>query len=144
MEIKFQYTYHFYNKSNSFLTNNANTNSFFSDLISNQVLIEELIFHSSSRFDNVESKSNLFLAQNFSGCYKEQKPHEIEKTFVNYKKCFALIRLFDFFKLQVLFLGKPLLSELFFKNLSLKSRHLFLLNEDWLLGFLTKYVILLF
>ena len=140
MELKFQYSYHAYKKVNRISPKNIN--SFSAQLAkSNSVLIKELLFNIC--FDNVV-KNNLCFTQDFSGYYKEQKIHDIEKTVVNYKKCFALIRFFDFFKLQILFLGKPLLSELFFKNISLKSRHLFLLNEDWLLGFLTKCVILLF
>jgi hypothetical protein len=144
MEIKFQYTYHYYsyhNKANRIYP--KNTNNFSDQLVKgNSVLIKELLFNTC--FDNVVSNSKVFFVQDFSGCYKEQKLHDIEKTVVNYKKCFALIRFFDFFKLQIIFLGKPLLSELFLKNLSLKSRHIFLLNEDWLFGFLTKCVILLF
>jgi hypothetical protein len=144
METTFQYTYYYYcsrykKPASSYKNKNSFSNRFAGK--SNPVLIKELLFNSC--FDNAVSKPPVCFLQDFSGYYKNQKIHDIEKTVVNYKKCFVLIRFFDFFKLQMLFLGKPVLSELFFKNLSLKSRHLFLKNEDWLLGFLTKCVLLL-
>jgi hypothetical protein len=146
MEISLQYSQYIYqyhrNKINTIPT--KNTKNLFQSLAknkSNVVFIKELLCNTC--FDNIVSKK-VFFTQDFSGYYKEQKIPDIEKTVVNYKKCFALLRFFDFFKLQILFLGKPLLSELFLKNLSLKSRHIFLLNEDWLFGFLTKCAILLF
>jgi hypothetical protein len=132
MEVRFQYTYHISKKRKNLFPSVLFTK--FGK--NNSVFTKELLLN--NFFDSGASKNKPWLAQDFSGFYKDHRITDNEKTVFNYKKCFALIRLFDFFRLQILFLGKPLLSELFLKNLSLKSRHIFLFREDWLFGFLTN------
>ena len=91
---------------------------------------------------NKKTKSYFFIKEllfcNFFEDLENSKTIKIEKNITNFKKIFFLIRFFNFFHQQILFLGSPLLLNLFFKSFSIKSKHLFFLNEDWLLGFLTN------
>jgi hypothetical protein len=136
MKVIFEYTYYYTSKKIKILSPSKYRRilldaKFCKD--KNSAFIKELLRNNLFDSDKANSNKRPWL-QDFSGF----QSNDTEKTVFNYKKCFALIRLFDFFRLQILFLGKPLLSELFLKNLSLKSRHVFLLNEDWLFGFLTN------
>jgi ribosomal protein S2 len=103
--------------------------------LNNDCFVKELLLN--AFFEKLAIKG-LIQKSSFLGIRNQQIIFNVEKTILNYKKTFLLVRFFDFFKLQILFLGSPPLLEFFLKSLLLRTRHLFILNDAWLLGFLTN------
>lgn len=119
----------------SYLLTRNRKNTITKNLKKNALIVHELV--ANDIFEKT-SKVQRHARQTYSGrCWNQQIIYDTEKSILNYKKIFFLIRFFDFFHLPILFFGSSVLLEFFFKSLSVRTNHFFLLEEDWVPGLLT-------